>query len=284
LNLFELAGLPSLMRLTRGRSDLVIGIIDGGVNTALPAFAQARIQPAVDRAVCSHAAEATCVRATMVTSLLAANDDSPQPGICPGCTFALFPIFVGAQVRASPLALADAIHAVLNAGARIINLSAALEPGPAPDLRALRTALDEAMRHEAIVVAAAGNQARIGASPVLSHAAVLPVAACGLGGRPTPDTNLGRTIAQRGISAPGERVPGLKPDGQMALFGGTSAAVPFVTGTLALLRSLIPRSDRQALIWALRGEAHRRTSLMPPRLDAWAAYKRLVDIREEHAA
>ncbi len=271
------AGLSPLMRLSAGRADVAVGLIDGPVQTALPAFAGVRFRQGEPLAVAGDAAGPARVHATLVASLLAAARDDTPSGICPACTFVLHPIFAGeATPRASPAALAAAIEATVAAGVHVINLSVALEPGPIAQLDTLRAALDRADRRGVIIVAAAGNQARIGHSLIASHPAVLPVAACDPLGRPTSETNLGRSIGQRGVSAPGAQVVGLRPDGQLEVFGGTSAAAPFVTGTIALLYALLPGIDRRRVIWSLTGARRPRARLVPPLLDAWAAYKTLT--------
>lgn len=277
------ATLPALMQLTAGRPEVLIGLIDGPARTDLPGFRGARFIPGGTE-VAADPADPACLHATLVASILAARRDGEPSGICPGCTFLLHPIFPpGATPIATPAMLAGAIEATVRAGARVINLSLALLPGTATELDALRAALDLAGRRGAIVVAAAGNQARIGHSLITSHPAVLPVTASDPRGGPTPETNLGRSIGQRGVGAPGEHVTGLRPDGTRAVFGGTSAAAPFVTGTIALLYSLLPGLDRGRLLWALTRARHGRSRLVPAPLDAWAAYEVLTG-KEARAA
>lgn len=277
------AGLPALMDLTAGRPEVVVGLIDGPARTDLSAFSEIRFAQE-GAATVGDPADPACVHATLVASLLAARRDGEPSGICPGCTFLFHPIFPpGATPIATPAMLAGAIEATVRAGARVINLSLALLPGTATELDALRAGLDLAGRRGAIVVAAAGNQARIGHSLITSHPAVLPVTASDPRGAPTPETNLGRSIGQRGISAPGEHVTGLRPDGTRAVFGGTSAAASFVTGTIALLYSLLPGLDRGRLLWALTRARHGRSRLVPAPLDAWAAYEVLTG-KEARAA
>ena len=270
------AGLPGLMRLTTGRPDVLVGLIDGPVRTDLLGFSGTRFMPE-ETASGGDPADPACLHATLVASLLAARRDGEPSGICPGCTFLLHPIFPpGAAPIATPAVLATAIDATVRAGARVINLSVALLPGTATELEDLRAALDLAGRRGAIIVAAAGNQSRIGHSLITSHPAVLPVTGNDPRGAPTPETNLGRSIGQRGVSAPGEHVIGLRPDGSPAVFGGTSAAAPFVTGTVALLYSLLPDLDRGHLLWALTRARGGRSRLVPAPLDACAAYEALT--------
>jgi subtilisin family serine protease len=178
---------------------------------------------------------------------------------------------------ATPDELAEAIVDSIDAGARIVNLSAALVEPSSRGERALEQALDYAAQRGAIVVAAAGNQGTVGSSAITRHPWVIPVAACSVEGRPMNDSNLGSSIGRRGLSAPGENITSLGTNGQPQVSGGTSAAAPFVTGTIALLWSLTATADAARLRLAVTqaGRPPRR-SVVPRLLDAWAAYQAML--------
>jgi len=105
------------------------------------------------------------------------------------------------------------------------------------------------------------------------------VAGCDFRGKPLSRTNLGRTIARNGVCAPGAHITSLDANGGVVAWSGTSAAVPFVTGTLALLWSQRPRASTSELRRAVT--THRRStgSIVPPLLDAWRGYTSLVKER-----
>ena len=125
-------------------------------------------------------------------------------------------------------------------------------------------------------MAAAGNQGLVGNSAITRHPAVIPVAACDLQGRPLSESNLGRSIGRRGLMAPGVGITSLGTDGGPQTSGGTSAAAPFVTGTIALLWSEFPRADTaQIRLAVLQIWSARRRTIVPPVLDVWAAYQTL---------
>jgi subtilisin family serine protease len=154
-----------------------------------------------------------------------------------------------------------------------VNLSVALAtPSPNREPK-LEQALDHAAARGTVVVAAAGNQGTIGGSAITRHPWVIAVVACNRQGRPMALSNLGSSIARRGLMAPGDAITSLGTDGQPVTSGGTSAAVPFVTGTMALLLSLLPDARTVDAKLAVTRADLRRASVVPPVLDAWAAYQ-----------
>ena len=182
---------------------------------------------------------------------------------------------------ATPLELATAIIECIDAGARVINLSAALAQPSSKEEGLLKEALDHATRRGVVVVAAAGNQATVGSSAITRHPWVIPVVAYDLRGRPIEQSNLGGSIGKRGLGASGDNVTSLGADGGPSTFGGTSVAVPFVTGAIALLWSQFPTATAAAMKFAITQVAkQRRTTVVPPLLDAWAAYQLLMTMYE----
>ena len=142
-------------------------------------------------------------------------------------------------------------------------------------------ALDYAAKRGVIIVAAAGNQGTIGSSAITRHPWVIPVAACDIRGRPIDHSNLGNSIGRRGLSAPGDSITSLGVEGgKLLTSGGTSAAAPFVIGTIALLRSEFPAATAAELKYAVtQAYGSKRTTIVPPLLDAWASYKFMANTR-----
>ena len=178
---------------------------------------------------------------------------------------------------ATPLELATAIIACINAGARVINLSLGLVHPSTQGEQALDEALNHAVRRGVIVVAAAGNQGTLGSSAITRYPWVIPVVACTLTGRPTNESNLGSSIGRRGVRAPGEGITSLGAEGHSLTLGGTSVAVPFVTGTIALLWSEFPSATAAHIKLAMTHvSTSHRASVVPALLDAEAAYQILL--------
>jgi len=182
---------------------------------------------------------------------------------------------------ATPDELAAAIVDCVEAGAHVLNLSAGIVQQSSKGERELEEALDYAAKRGVIIVAAAGNQGTIGSSAITRHPWVIPVAACDSFGRPIDQSNLGNSIGRRGLSAPGDSITSLGvEEGKLLTSGGTSAAAPFVTGTIALLRSEFPdATSAEVKFAATQAYAPRRTTIVPPLLDAWAAYNFMVNTR-----
>jgi subtilisin family serine protease len=281
----DLVNLTALMgRAGGGRREIMVGLIDGPVAIDHPDLVAENIRDISrsDSGACAQADSFACMHGTFVAGILCARSGSPAPGICPNCTLLVHPIFAEADSNrgdvpsATPEQLAAAIVKTIDAGARVLNLSSALSTPSSRGERRLEEALDQALVRGVIVVAAAGNQGALGSSAITRHPWVISVAACDLNGRPIYYSNLGSSIGRRGLTAPGDGITSLGTDGKPRSFGGTSAAAPFVTGAIALLYSEFPAaSARQIKLAVTRAGAPRRT-VVPPLLDAWAAYQALA--------
>jgi subtilisin family serine protease len=279
----DVVNLSRLMERTAGRPEVGIGLIDGPVAANHPDLATASIRLSSQGA--GPATGAAGAHGTYVAGILSARRASAAPAICPGCTLLVRPIFLepapgnADTPSASPGELADAIVDCIESGVRILNLSVALAtPSPNQEPK-LEQVLDHAAARGAIVVAAAGNQGTLGGSAIIRHPWVIPVAACDAAGRPMATSNLGSSIARRGLRAPGDAVTSLGINGQPFTSGGTSAAAPFVTGTIALLWSIFPEASTAEIKSAAVRADLRRASVVPPLLDAWAAYQLMFNRR-----
>jgi subtilisin family serine protease len=179
---------------------------------------------------------------------------------------------------ATPDELATAIVDCVDAGAHVINLSAALAQTSAKGERRLQEAIDHSASRGILVVVAAGNQGTVGSSVITRHPWVISVAACDLRGNPISYSNLGQSIGRRGLSAPGDGITSLAVNGQPPTFGGTSAAAPFVTGATALLLSVFPAATTAVVKLALTtASGRRRSAVVPPLMNAWGAYQSMLN-------
>jgi len=278
----DLVQLTALMNRTSGRPDIVVGLLDGPVVMNHPDLEGGNIRQISGSlaGTCAQVNSAACAHGTFVAGILSAKRGSAAPAICPGCTLLVRPIFSETIPRGEPLPsttpeeLATAIIECIAAGARVINLSSAFAHPSSKSERALEEALDHAARRGVLVVAAAGNQGTLGSSAITRHPWVIPVAACDRRGGPLDQSNLGHSIGRRGLRAPGDAIASLGIDSQPLTSGGTSVAAPFVTGAIALLWSEFPSTTAPEMRVAITQiHAPRRATVVPPLLDAWAAYE-----------
>jgi subtilisin family serine protease len=285
MNPLQLVNLPALMERSSGSPDVKIGLIDGPVVTQHPDLAGEHLReiPGSRGAACTRANSTACLHGTFMAGILSARRNSSAPAICPDCTLLVRPIFFDVtsgrehMPNATPTELAAAIIECIDAGARIINLSLALAQPPTKGEQSLEEALNHAVKRNVIVAAAAGNQGTVGSSVITRHPWVIPVVACDPGGRPTNDSNLGCSIGRRGLRAPGDGITSLGTEGRSLTLGGTSVAVPFVTGTTALLWSEFPSATAAQIKLAItQASTPRRASVVPPLLDAEAAHQILL--------
>ena len=273
------------MQQSSGNANVTIGLIDGPVMLTHPDLARQNLRDISDSksTSCTDANKIACLHGTFVAGILSAKRGSAAPAICPDCTLLIRPIFFGKSTEqeltpsATPQELAIAIVECISAGARIINLSLALAQPSLNEEQALTEAINHAAKQGVIIVAAAGNQGTLGSTAITRHPWVIPVAACDFSGRPINGTNLGSSIGKLGLSAPGDNITSLGTEGKPLTSGGTSVAVPFVTGTIALLWSVFPAAtSAQIKLALLHTTSPRRAALVPPLLNANAAYQSLA--------
>lgn len=280
----SLIGLLSLMRESRGDPSISVGIIDGPVDFDHPAFAGASFQ-IVNKsgsAACTDMHSLECAHGTAIAGVLCAERGFTAPAICPSCRFFFYPIFP--QTRnghsgrtydlsaTTPSHLAQAIFDTVDAGARIINLSLAVLPVDLAVIPELNEACDYAAKKDVILVAAAGNQGRMGYQPLLSHSWIIPIVSCSSSGAVAPESNLSPAIARRGLRAPGVSIWSTAPNNSYTQISGTSVAAAIATGSLALLWSKNPGMPAVSLKEAVMqiGRSQRR-SIIPPLMDMSAA-------------
>jgi subtilisin family serine protease len=286
----RLVRLPALMQATTGVPSIAIGLIDGPIalNHSDLVGEKIRVLQQSRRDTCTKPESTACRHGTYVAGILHAKRDGLVPGICPGCTLLVRSIFSeAAEVsesngvpNATAEELAAALREVIEAGARIANLSVGLTEAVSHSEPALDQALEQAARRGVIVVAAAGNQGTLGSSVITRHPGVIPIFGGDCNGQVLAQSNLGASIGRHGLAAPGHEITSLAASGGHATFSGSSAAVPFVSGTIALLWSVFPRASAAQLRLAITGSVTRRRSVTPPLMDASAAYAALEPTKE----
>jgi membrane-anchored mycosin MYCP len=190
---------------------------------------------------------------TAVASLIAATDARargiPFYGVAPAARILSVKVNTG-ETGVSQL-LAQGIRDAAAAGAQVINVSvqtAASSP-------ALRAAVAFALRRDAVVVAAAGNDnPGSGTGPYYpaSYPGVLSVGAVGQSGALTAYTDKKTTVS---VTAPGSSIASAWPGGYNPASQGTSFAAAFVSGVAALVRAAYPRLTAAQVVHRIEATA-----------------------------
>jgi membrane-anchored mycosin MYCP len=230
----------SVWGLTRG-AGVTVAVIDSGVD-ANPQFGD-RVSTGQDLAPAQGVPTgADCVgHGTSVASIIAAAPVSgiSFSGVAPSARILSIKITNSDafDVSVAPVAIDDAVAD----GASVINLSLATTD----NTPALQQAVDFALAHNVVVVAAAGND---GSSPgetgpfyPAAYPGVLSVGAVGPDGSLAPfsDTHTPVTVTAPGLDVTAA-YPGFFPDAYNPASDGTSFATGFVSGVAALLRAYDP--------------------------------------------
>lgn len=280
--------LQSLMKLSSGNPDVIIGVIDGPVDFSHAAFNASKIRTVKDSqiGVCKNANDIACTHGTFVAGILCAKRGLSAPAICPDCKILLNTIFKETPNNsrnsdvtfpsATSEELSNAIIETIDAGAKIINLSLGLSTSSLTSYDNLRGAYNYALQKGVIIVVATGNQGSIGNTSLINHNWVIPVCACDENGRLNSMSNFGPSIGNRGLMAPGMNIKSVYPGGQYTHMSGTSFAAPFVSGAIALLWSIFTNVTASLIKHAIVTSAsNQRRRLIPPLLNAEETYRLL---------
>lgn len=254
---------PQAWQLTRGDKDLVIAVVDTGVDPEHPELAGRVLK---GHNVCNPRLSANDDNGhgTAVAGLIAAKGANNRgfSGLIPECK--ILPIKVNEPGSGAVHAesIAAGIRVAVQHGASLINASVGVvrwEHGlTASALAELEDAIRYALRHNVIVVVAAGPP--VSPTPFPGTWSTLwdfrgLIAA---GGTDRNDKRAGCSPSSHflTVTAPSDGVLTTFPRGHDRLygtFGGTSAAAPHVTGLAALVRSVrpgLPPHEVKALIQA----------------------------------
>ena len=237
--------------IVTGSQQIVIAVVDSGINAAHPEFA-GRLVPGYNFIDEDNPDDLNdeSGHGTHVAGILAAALDNGQgvAGVCPNCR--LMPIKVLNENNIGSWSqLAQGIIFAVDNGAHILNLSL----GTPVSSDTLTYAIEYAIERGVVVIASAGNNASDAPFFPAALRGVIGVGATTQEGERWAKSNFGDFID---LVAPGQVIYSTFNDLDNAYYGytymnGTSMATPFVSGIAGLLLSIAPELDADEVLAAL---------------------------------
>jgi len=252
---------PKAWEVSHGREDLVVAVIDSGIDWSVPQLAESLWVNAGEIAGNgidddrngyvddihgwdfrdgdndSSAGSTLHAHGTIVASIIAARPgELPIVGVAPGVQLMDVRFLDSSNsFRASDWgAFVEAIDYAVDNGASIINMSIYANGTPPRDFE---QALQRAVARGVIIVGIAGN---LGGDTVMfpgRYDSVLAVSATTEDDLLAGFSNQGSEVS---LCAPGQSITSLSKGGRATTQSGTSFAAPHVTGVLALVLSVAP--------------------------------------------
>ena len=235
-------GAPAAWTVTKGAGQ-VVAVLDSGADASHPDLVgkiRHDVNVCTDDPACGPASDLSdgLGHGTHVTGILAAETDNDIGVASLGWDVKVDEYKVlDSQGVGNTADVATAIYEAVGAGDRVINMSFSnyacpVDPsqcGPDPDEEA---AVEYALAHNVVVVAAAGNDGVDSPTYPASYPGVLAVAATDDRGVVQPYSEWGRAA---NIAAPGLNIVSTWNDGSYRVASGTSMAAPQVSAAAALL-------------------------------------------------
>jgi type VII secretion-associated serine protease mycosin len=237
-------------RVSTGQG-VVVAVLDNGVNAALPELKNAVVSGGDTTGGGTDGRtdlDAGIGHGTGMAALIAGRGGGAGAvGMAPGARILPVRALDGTRASGHPEAMGRAIRFAADHGAKIINMSFGRPPESALECEPARQeAIDYALRHDVVLVAAAGNDG-VNSNAKAQPAACPGVLAVGVvdrRNRPAAYTQRQPYVA---VAAPG--VGSLTKDGYFDRHdGGTSSAAALVSGLAALIRAQHPEMSARDVV------------------------------------
>jgi membrane-anchored mycosin MYCP len=246
-----------LWKTTKGKG-VRVAVIDTGVDTANPQLTSAVDGKAgKDFLGRTHGTTDTVGHGTKVAGIIAARPRTGTGfvGLAPEAT--IIPIRQNDEKNSGKSdTMADAIRYAVEQHADVINISQdTAEPlGPDSDLA---KAVRDALAHQVVVVAAAGNDGTDGQSRDTYPAAFPGVLAVAASDRDNERATFSQPGPFVGVAAPGVDIVSTVPGNGQCLDNGTSFSAPYVAGVAALLCGEHPQWTAREIVARIEQTAER---------------------------
>jgi len=225
-------GAPEAWTLTRGRSSVLVAVVDTGIDYTFADFAS-RVRTDIDYDFHNDDADSFDDQGhgTHVSGIIGAaiNNSYSVAGVAPEVSLVGFKV-LGNDGTGSWSSVAEGIAEAVRVGARVINLSL----GADQSSQAVEDALRHAHQQGVLVAAAAGNDGTNGLIFPASSQYTVAVGATDSANQLASFSNYGQGLD---LVAPGVGVVSLFQQGQSCNASGTSMATPHVSGVGALVLS-----------------------------------------------
>jgi type VII secretion-associated serine protease mycosin len=261
---------PAAWRVTKG-AGVTVAVLDTGVDSSVPDLTgSVTTGPDYTLGADPPGYQPPHLHGTYIASLIAGHGSGPGRaggviGVAPDARILSVRVILDDQEPGFAIynenasyadAIPDGIRYAVSHGASVINMSL----GSTVPTRDMRLAIADAISHNVVVVAAAGNDGTAGGgftpySYPASFTGVISVAAVGATGVRASFSDRNASVV---ISAPGVNVVGAGPGGEYLTGDGTSPASAFVAGVAALIRSKYPGLSPALVTQALVGSAQHR--------------------------
>ena len=281
--------LKAAHRITEGADDVVIAIIDDGIEPEHPMF-KGRIFKPYNVFLQNNQLSKGDGHGIHVAGIAAGSnvfESRGALGVAPNCL--IMPVQVYDNGRCSMSAIASGVMYAVHQGADVINVSSGhslsqLSLLPRSDQQKIANEFfkgeakvwnhiaEVAHQKNITIVFAAGNDHILTLiSPENRSNVSLSVCAVDASGRASEYTNYG---AGSDISAPGDNIVSAAPNGSVQFMTGTSMAAPVVSGAIALMRSVCPQINATQALSILKSTGHNAAGgEIPPYVDVEKAVK-----------
>lgn len=255
-------GMEKSWEITRGSNDVIVAIVDTGIDLAHPEF-QGKLVEGYNVLEDNNHPEDDNGHGTHVAGVIAAKSNNADGIAGMSWNSKLMPIkAIGADGAGSAFDIAQGIYWATDHGADVINLSVGNYTSSAALLEACRYAFER----NVVLVAASGNDASEQPSYPAAYEEVLSVAAVDHNRERADFSNFGDNID---VAAPGVDIPSTYIYSDYAVLSGTSMACPHVAALASLIRSVRPGMKNTDVMELIRTSAD---DLGPPGKDMLYGY------------